>query len=77
MRDRPTASPLAKHCEVRDTVALVHSSGVGKSKLVNTMAASPSAATQPVREIDGKGIHTTTVPRCLASDTARREAAGW
>jgi ribosome biogenesis GTPase len=42
-------------------VALVGSSGVGKSTLVNTMTASESAATQPVRESDGKGLHTTTV----------------
>jgi ribosome biogenesis GTPase len=52
---------LAEHCGIGNTVALVGSSGVGKSTLVNTMTASESAATQPVRESDGKGLHTTTV----------------
>jgi ribosome biogenesis GTPase len=52
---------LAEHCSIGTTVALVGSSGVGKSTLVNTMTASDSAATQPVRESDGKGLHTTTV----------------
>jgi ribosome biogenesis GTPase len=52
---------LAVHCGLGDTVALVGSSGVGKSTLVNTMRGSDSIATQAVREDDGKGLHTTTV----------------
>lgn len=52
---------LAEHCLIGDTVALVGSSGVGKSTLVNTMTASDGIATQAVRENDGKGLHTTTV----------------
>jgi ribosome biogenesis GTPase len=52
---------LAVYCGVGDTVALVGSSGVGKSTLVNTMRGSDSIATQAVREDDGKGLHTTTV----------------
>jgi ribosome biogenesis GTPase len=52
---------LAEHCGIGDTVALVGSSGVGKSTLVNTMTASDNIATQAVRESDGKGLHTTTV----------------
>jgi ribosome biogenesis GTPase len=60
-RDPQSVARLAVHCRVGDTVALVGSSGVGKSTLVNTMRGSDSIATQPVREDDGKGLHTTTV----------------
>lgn len=41
------------------TVALVGSSGVGKTTLSNALAARDDA-TQPVREDDAKGRHTTT-----------------
>jgi ribosome biogenesis GTPase len=44
-----------------DTVALLGSSGVGKSTLINTLKGSDSIATQAVRQHDGKGVHTTTV----------------
>lgn len=60
-RSPDSVACLAEHCGIGNTVALVGSSGVGKSTLVNTMTASDSAATQPVRESDGKGLHTTTV----------------
>jgi ribosome biogenesis GTPase / thiamine phosphate phosphatase len=52
---------LAAYCEAGQTVALVGSSGVGKSTLVNTLTGSNSIETQAVREGDGKGLHTTTV----------------
>jgi ribosome biogenesis GTPase len=42
------------------TVALLGSSGVGKSTLVNTLAGEELLLTQDVREIDDKGRHTTT-----------------
>jgi ribosome biogenesis GTPase len=42
------------------TIALLGSSGVGKSTLLNALAGSRLAETSPVREGDGKGIHTTT-----------------
>ena len=42
------------------TVALVGSSGVGKSTLLNTLAGEELAATQEVQEWSGKGRHTTT-----------------
>lgn len=42
------------------TIALMGSSGVGKSTLVNTLTGGHEA-TQPVRDDDGKGRHTTTV----------------
>jgi ribosome biogenesis GTPase len=60
-RDPGSVARLAVHCGVGETVALVGSSGVGKSTLVNTMRGSDSIATQAVREDDGKGLHTTTV----------------
>ena len=52
---------LAIYCGVGETVALVGSSGVGKSTLVKTLTGNASIATQAVRESDGKGLHTTTV----------------
>lgn len=60
-RDPTSAARLAGYCGLGTTVALVGSSGVGKSTLVNTLKGSDSIATQPVREDDGKGRHTTTV----------------
>ena len=60
-RDPDSVGRLALYCGVGETVALVGSSGVGKSTLVNTMRGSDSIATQAVREDDGKGLHTTTV----------------
>lgn len=60
-RDVAQAARLARYCGLGETVALVGSSGVGKSTLVNTLRGSDSIATQAVREDDGKGRHTTTV----------------
>lgn len=59
-RDRADCARLASHCGPGETVALLGSSGVGKSTLVNTLRGSDSIATQAVREHDGKGRHTTT-----------------
>lgn len=42
------------------TIALLGSSGVGKSTLTNTLMGGESVATQSVREDDDKGRHTTT-----------------
>ena len=42
------------------TVALVGSSGVGKSTLLNTLAETELAVTRAIREDDKKGRHTTT-----------------
>jgi len=43
------------------TVALIGSSGVGKSTLVNSLLDIAMQDTTPVREYDGKGRHQTTV----------------
>ncbi len=50
---------LARYCLPGQTVALLGSSGVGKSTLINRLLGSESQSTQPVRE-DGRGRHTTT-----------------
>jgi ribosome biogenesis GTPase len=60
-RDPESVARLTAYCGIGETVALVGSSGVGKSTLVNTMKGSDTIATQAVRESDGKGLHTTTV----------------
>ena len=57
------ADVLRPWCGVGQTVALVGSSGVGKSTLLNTLAektAEDAQATGGVREDDAKGRHTTT-----------------
>ncbi len=60
-RDPASVARLAAYCGFGETVALVGSSGVGKSTLVNTLRGSDGIPTQSIREDDGKGRHTTTV----------------
>jgi len=57
------ASVLAPWCGPGRTVALIGSSGVGKSTLLNTLAGhdeDTAQATGSIREDDAKGRHTTT-----------------
>jgi ribosome biogenesis GTPase / thiamine phosphate phosphatase len=51
---------LEPWCSTGQTVALLGSSGVGKSTLANTIAGTKAIATQGIREDDSKGRHTTT-----------------
>ncbi len=58
-------------CRAGDTLALVGSSGVGKTTIRNWLTGE-SAATRGIREDDAKGKHTTT-SRALV----RTKAGGW
>ena len=58
-RDPDQVSVLRPWCETGQTVALLGSSGVGKSTLINTLAGEHQE-TQAVRQDDQRGRHTTT-----------------
>ncbi|TDK41133.1 ribosome small subunit-dependent GTPase A [Antarcticimicrobium luteum] len=51
---------LAEWCAPGRTVAVLGSSGVGKSTIVNALAGTLSIETGAIREDDAKGRHTTT-----------------
>jgi ribosome biogenesis GTPase len=59
-REAATLSGVTAWCGEGQTVALLGSSGVGKSTLVNTLSGAQVQLTQEIREDDGKGRHTTT-----------------
>ena len=62
-KTQSAVATLAPWCGEGQTVALVGSSGVGKSTLLNTLAAKPQEEAQltgGIREGDAKGRHTTT-----------------
>ncbi len=75
-RDPISVAPLVERCRRGETVALVGSSGVGKSTLINTLRGSDSIATQAVRETDGTGRHTTTVREMHRLDHGA-QGGGW
>ena len=58
-RNPNQVSVLVAWCGPGQSVALLGSSGVGKSTLANTLGAG-DLATGAIRESDGKGRHTTT-----------------
>ena len=58
-RDPDAVSRLAPWCGPGQTLALVGSSGVGKTTIQNALTGI-EAATQGIREDDAKGRHTTT-----------------
>lgn len=70
-RDATAAALLAPWCGPGQTVALVGSSGVGKSTLVNTLAGAQQAV-NAVREHDQRGRHSTT-----ARSVHRLTGGGW
>lgn len=71
-RDPASVARLASWCGKGETVALLGSSGVGKSTLVNTLRGSDSIATQAIRASDDTGRHTTTV-----REMHRLDQGGW
>ncbi len=71
-RDPQSAVRLAAWCGKGETVALLGSSGVGKSTLINTLRGSDSLATQAVRQGDDTGRHTTTM-----REMHRLDQGGW
>ncbi len=71
-RDKAGVACLLPWCKSGQTVALVGSSGVGKSTLVNTLTGETGIVTQGIRADDDKGKHTTT-GRALH----RLPAGGW
>lgn len=71
-RNPDSAACLAPWCARGQTVALVGSSGVGKSTLINTLTGIDRIATQGIREDDDKGRHTTT-----GRTLHRLPAGGW
>ena len=60
--DEPTQK-LAQCCKPGKTVAVLGSSGVGKSTLANALAGNQLMETKAIREVDAKGRHTTTRDR--------------
>ncbi len=62
-KSQDAIAALAPWCGAGQTVALIGSSGVGKSTLLNTLARKSeedAQATGSIREDDAKGRHTTT-----------------
>lgn len=59
-RDAKGVASLAPWFGRGQTLALLGSSGVGKSTIVNTLAGQALQHTQGIREDDGKGRHTTS-----------------
>ncbi|MBT8146300.1 MAG: ribosome small subunit-dependent GTPase A [Gammaproteobacteria bacterium] len=58
--DESTLTGVKAWIERSSTIALVGSSGVGKSTLLNSLAGKTVAATRAIRDDDKKGRHTTT-----------------
>jgi ribosome biogenesis GTPase / thiamine phosphate phosphatase len=55
-----SAETLLPMIAAGETAALVGSSGAGKSTIVNQLLGTAAQATQPTRESDSRGRHTTT-----------------
>lgn len=70
-RDASEVARLNSWCGPGQTIALVGSSGVGKTTLMNALTGA-AQATAGIREDDAKGRHTTT-----ARELHRLTAGGW
>jgi ribosome biogenesis GTPase len=64
-RARESIRVLEQYFTGNRTVALIGSSGVGKSTLTNQFLGRDAQATQDVRDYDGRGRHTTTSRQLL------------
>jgi len=58
--DQGSVSQLSRYIEQDQTGALLGSSGVGKSTIINALLGGDQQAVNAVRESDGRGLHTTT-----------------
>ncbi|MUH71405.1 ribosome small subunit-dependent GTPase A [Psychrosphaera haliotis] len=58
--DSNDLNQLEPYCKAGKTLALLGSSGVGKSTLMNGLMGINTQATAEIRESDGRGRHTTT-----------------
>lgn len=67
-RSVPGMEVLSAYMERGKTIALLGSSGVGKSSLVNAFAGEEIMAVNGIREDDSKGRHTTTHRQLIMLD---------
>ena len=67
--DRESVNKLTPWLKEGITIAVLGSSGVGKSTLVNTLLGEVRQSTAGIREDDAKGRHTTTRRSLIALDT--------
>ena len=67
--DRESVNKLSLWIKEGTTVAVLGSSGVGKSTLVNTLLGEEYQSTGGIREDDAKGRHTTTRRSLIALDS--------
>jgi len=58
--DHDSVEQLKPWCGEGDTIAVLGSSGVGKSTLINTLLGEAAQKTKAIRADDDKGRHTTT-----------------